>query len=121
MLRNPDGSPQCGSENCRLGVRIPIDIRPDAVGFVHAGTGGMSVTPDDLVRLPPHFRPIAYGGIGKLPVFAMLTSRLGDFLSCRRDPKGPERHAFVEPAGVMPLAAYQDHLAATAPNWQVIA
>lgn len=103
-----------------LGARVPIDIKTDPNGHVHPGRGGMSVTPDDPVRLPPHFRPVALGGFGKLPVFGIETSRLGETLSYRPDIKKPTRHGFVEPGAVMTIAAYQLAIAATAPVWQEV-
>jgi len=86
-----------------LGVRVPIDVRPDANGTVAPGGGGMSVTPDDPARLPPHLRPVSHGGLGVLPVFGMPVGGLGLLLSFRPDPRRPDRHGFVEPSRVMTL------------------
>ncbi len=96
-----------------LGARAPIDIKVDPDGRVHPARGGMSVTPDDPGRLPPHFRPVSLGGYGKLPVFGIAVVRLGERLSYRPDPKRPARHGFVEPGASMPLGAY-------APAWEEI-
>jgi hypothetical protein len=94
--------------------------KTDLDGQVHPGRGGMSVVPDDPARLPPHFRPVALGGFGKLPVFGVEATRLGEKLFYRPDPKKPTRHGFVEPSAVMTIAAYQIAIAATAPVWQEV-
>ena len=118
MLRAADGRPSCGDRDAMLGVRVSIDVKVDPGGRVQPARGGMSVTPDDPVQLPPHFRPIALGGLGKLPVFGIELSLLGAELSYRPDPKKPLRHGFVEPAVAMRLVDYQAALAATAAAWQ---
>jgi hypothetical protein len=100
-----------------LGARPGIDIVLDAYNLVDRGTGGMSVTPDDPGRLPPHVRPKRFGGLGKLPIFGLETKRLGELLAYRADPRAPDRHGFVEPASRMPFEAYQAALAGTQPDW----
>jgi hypothetical protein len=118
MLKAEGGEPLRGDGDCMLGARVPIDVKVDPDGQVHPDRGGMSVTPDDPARLPPHFRPVSLGGYGKLPVFGIGVARLGERLSYRPDPKKPARHGFVEPALTMPLATYRTALAATAPAWE---
>ncbi|HEX7477298.1 MAG TPA: hypothetical protein VF331_05790 [Polyangiales bacterium] len=102
-----------------LGVRPGVDIRPDAGGKVTGGIGGLSVTPDDPARLPPHIRPARLGGRGKLPVFEIQVATFGPALQYRRDGDHPDRHGFVEPASVTTLDAYQSSLGATQENWKV--
>lgn len=97
-----------------------MDIRPDPASHVHPGRGGMSVTPDDPSRLPPHFRPASLGGFGRLPVFGIKILHLGASLHYRPDPKKPRRHGFVEPSERMHLVDYQAALAATAPAWRQV-
>ena len=118
MRRNSEGRPLCGTGDSMLGARVPIDVKPDPAGHVTPGKGGMSVTPDDPGRLPPHYRPIRLGGLGRLPVFQMAVSDLGGGLSYRPDAKKPDRHGFVEPASPMPLDEYQAHLAETKRAWR---
>jgi hypothetical protein len=44
---------------------------------------------------------------------------LTELLAFRPDPINPFRHGFVEPANEMPLAEYQDALAATKDQWVI--
>ena len=81
-----------------LGVRPGVDIPVDYTGLVASGQGGLSVTPDELARLPPHVRPARFGGKGKLPVFELSVRSLGERLAWRPDPDRPDRHGFVEPS-----------------------
>ena len=118
MLRDEAGRPRLGERANMLGVRPGFDIPVLPDGNVMAGQGGMSVTPDDPAYLPPHVRPERLGGRGKLPVFVLAATRLGSALSYRPDPGHPGRHGFVEPAGAMPLAAYQTALAHTQDAWE---
>lgn len=103
-----------------LGVRPGVDILPDDSGSVRGGGGGLSVTPDDPARLPPHLRPGRLGGRGKLPVFETSVNSLGSSLGYRADPGHPDRHGFIEPAYVMLLDELQLALAATAPAWKAV-
>lgn len=120
MRKDVAGKPLCGDESNMLGVRPGIDLRPDATGHVVGGQGGLSVTPDDPMRLPPHVRPPRFGGKGKLPVFEIPAGSLGGALSYRPDPERPERHGFVEPGAPMHLSEYQSALASTQPGWQEV-
>lgn len=104
-----------------LGVRPGVALRPDDTGRVVGGQGGLSVTPDDPMRLPPHVRPPRFGGKGKLPVFELPAGSLGGALSYRADPEHPERHGFVEPGAPMHLSEYQSALASTQSGWEEVA
>jgi hypothetical protein len=79
----------------------------------------MSVAPDPAY-LPPFLRPASLGGHGKLPVFVIGRSVLGETLVYRPDPAKPTRHGFVEPATTMLLTAYAEALAATANTWKEV-
>ena len=98
-----------------------MDIQKTPDELVHPGTGGMSVTPDDPARLPPHVRPRWLGGQGKLPAFFYLEfAALAPPLGVRLDPKHPERHAFVEPALMMTVDEYQAALCSTRGLWREV-
>lgn len=92
------GRPVVGSGDAMLGARVPVDIAVDAEGNVHPQSGGLSITPDDPARLPPHFRPEALGGKGRFPVFELEDADLPARLTWRRDARRPLKHGFVEPA-----------------------
>ena len=100
-----------------LGARPGVDIHLDAASLVQGGTGGMSVTPDNPLRLPVHVRPLRLGGIGKLPVFELHAARLGERLAYRADPKAPDRHGFIEPSQPMSFDSYQAAIAQTQSSW----
>jgi hypothetical protein len=117
MLKDAAGRPKCGSAANHLGVRIGVDIKPDETGTVAPGMGGLSVTPDDPSRLPPHVRPARLGGCGALPVFRIQTGTLPTSLTYRPDQKHPRKHGLVEPARVEHIDAYQADLSGTGPNW----
>src|SRR5439155_22421847 len=108
MLPGADGKPLVGQDGKMLGVRLSIDITPDAAGRVHPRTGGMSVAPA-LVHLPHHRIPKRLrqaglrhaDGSDKLSVWAMgigafVEGPLWPELFLRVDPRDP-RHGFVEP------------------------
>ncbi|HWL85017.1 MAG TPA: hypothetical protein VNO21_04410 [Polyangiaceae bacterium] len=121
MRRNEGGKPLCGSAGSLLGVRAGIDITPDASGRVTRGHGGLSVTPNDPQKLPPHVRPPQFGGKGKLPIFQIRTSAIGLSLCYRADPGRPQQHGFIEPREPMLLNDYQSALGATQSEWKELA
>ena len=120
MLKTAVGRPAVGSSDNMLGARVGIDVRPDGAGNVQPAKGGISVAPDDPARLPPHLRPLRFGGACGLPLFRIEDSSLGERLSYRADPRRPTRHGMVEPATSMTLDAYQDALASTSPAWREV-
>jgi hypothetical protein len=117
MLKDAQGRPRCGARANTLGIRPGHDIRANADDTVHPETGGLSVTPDDPARLPPHLRPSHLGGRGALPLFSIEVAQLEAALTYRPDPKHPTMHGFIEPARSMRLVDYQDALCRTAPAW----
>jgi len=120
MRKGDGGLPPCGSAANQLGVRPGMHIPNTPAELVHPGTGGMSVTPDDPARLPPHVRPRWLGGQGKLPVFQLDFAALAPPLGVRLDPKHPERHAFVEPVSMMTVNEYQAALCSTRALWSEV-
>jgi hypothetical protein len=120
MRKDAAGLPLCGSDANMLGVRPSVDIAADPQGYVLPGHGGLSVTPDDPNKLPPHVRPSHLGGRGKLPVFEIPVGRLAASLTYRPDPARPDRHGFVEPAMPALLVEYQKALASTRSSWMAV-
>ncbi len=117
MERDAKGQPLCGTEPNRLGVRPGVDVAPDPAGQVVGGTGGLSVTPDDPHRLPPHVRPVRFGGRGHLPVFQLPFTDLGIKLAYRPSRNHPKKHGYIEPRAEMSLNGYQEALALTQSAW----
>jgi hypothetical protein len=66
MREDGNGNPEIGPNARCLGVRPGIDV-PAKVGrnVVHPGQGGMSVSPDDPMKLPYFCRPPGFQGTGK--------------------------------------------------------
>lgn len=116
-----DGLPKVGPSARALGVRVPHDLVPDSEGRVHPSTGGMSVSPETPWNVPNHRRSRGMGRGSSGPaddvVYRIQASLLGSGLSVRRDPRRPDKHAFVEPAAERPLAIFESDLAATRPDW----
>jgi hypothetical protein len=86
--------------------------------MVRPETGGMSVSPDDPMRLPAFRRPPAMGGTGKDPVFCISEECLGQSLRYRPDPQRPNEHGFIEPSKPMTLDEFQKALADTVRSWK---
>ena len=109
--------PAIGPTARTLGVRAGIDI-PVVADSVDPGQGGLSVAPDDALRLPRFRRPREIGGTGKDPVFSIDLDFLGSDLVYRPDPADPEVHGFIEPARRMTFDEYQRALTATRAAWR---
>lgn len=133
MLSDEDGQPQVGSQRSQLGVRVDgpqPDISLNELGNVEPHTGGMSVSPT-LECLPFFLQPRRLrdrfpkrfpGARGKDPAAHCWRMGEGPFLDSavnadlRLRPDSAD-HGLVEPARTVPLAAYQDALAATRDQW----
>jgi hypothetical protein len=98
-----------------LGIRLGRDVVTDVNDNVHPETGGLSVAPDDPVRISRRLRPRSFGGEGTDPAWALDAALLPAPLTYRVD--SPERHGLIEPARIMKLAEYEAALAATRPLW----
>lgn len=138
MLPDRDGLPRVGNTGSKLGARpgyaedgihpedrlgsgdsIRQDIPISADGVVRPGTGGMSAAIPPVDNLPPHRRPPKHGGgERRYEVYELDTDDLPNDLRVRVDPRGPERHAFIEPAREMSFEAYQQALHSTRTLWQ---
>ncbi|MBV9281414.1 MAG: hypothetical protein JOZ41_15140 [Chloroflexi bacterium] len=124
MKADNDGLPAvCSSARC-LGVRpgtgFATDVEVDANGYVHPGTGGMSVAPNNPRNLPEIRRPRALGGLGKDPVWCIGAGMLGDNLVYRADAANPSGHGFIEPARPMLFEDYQSSLIGTRQHWTLV-
>jgi hypothetical protein len=114
-----DGLPEVAPSARALGVRPGNASHPDVAAIqpddlVRPGEGGMSVAPDDPVRLARNRRPANLGGRGPDPVWWIEADVLGPSLVTRFD---PPTHGFVEPAAEMTLLQFELALAATRPHW----
>jgi len=74
----------------------------------------MSVAPDDLLNLPAHRRPPAFGGTGKDPVWGIDIGSLGKDVVFRQD---KPTHGLLEPAREMSIDEFQQSLADLTPRW----
>ena len=120
MSADRDGLPLVSGTAKGLGVRVNDDdpeIPYDEEGIVEPGTGGMSVTIDDPMRLPPWRRPPSFGGDSNVPLWVLDEDSLPEYLACRRDETDPY-HGLIEPARTMELADYQTALAETRSLWR---
>lgn len=121
MTEAPDGYPAPGPSGRLLGVRPGSGPSPDVTAVhpldvVLPGQGGMSVAPDDPLRLPRHRRPASLGGTGREPVWYIETEDLGADLQFRQD--RPD-HGLIEPKRRLTLQEFQDALAGTRRRWKL--
>jgi hypothetical protein len=117
MMPDEDGQPACSCERNKLGVH-PGDIQPTPDGSVVPERKGMSVNVNPM-RLPPALRPERFrGGHGRLPLYAILPSKLGPDLTLH--PASPRAHAVVQPARPMHVEQFQRALWRTRGEWSVI-
>jgi hypothetical protein len=130
-MLNDNGLPVVGSESKMLGVRVPPhqqpDITRDANGIVIPGTGGMSVAPTwrDLpyFLIPKRLRSLMPDARGRNEL-ACFRHGAGDFvesvvsesLVLKPDSRS---HATIQPTRSMPLADFQQALAATRDGWAI--
>lgn len=118
MKEDAQGFPEAGPSARTLGIRPNMDVPAGHPGdMVHPGQGGLSVSPDDPMNLPPFRRPPAWNGTGLDPVWTITTADLGPDLHFRPDPVNPG-HGFIEPARPMSLADYQNAISATRTRWR---
>lgn len=105
----------------RPGVGPKTDIPVDGYGRVRGGTGGLSVTPENPLRLlekTPWLLPTDLGGKGRYPLWSISEDELGPDLRFRPDPYDPDRHGFIEPARNMPFTKYQARIEALCTRWK---
>lgn len=122
MKEETDGMPAVGPSARLLGVRPGDAPIPDVLAIhptdqVLPDDGGMSVAPDDPMRLLKHRRPPSVGGIGQDPVWYIEIGELGADLQFRQD---RPTHGVIEPARPMTLQDFEDALARTRPDWKLL-
>lgn len=105
-MKADGAAPLVGDSARALGVRVTADVAPDAENNVGPGAG-MSVTPDDPFKLPPHRRPEAYGGSGDDPVWAIAEEVLPARLMFSLD---RAFHGVICPLTKMALSSYRSSL-----------
>ena len=123
--------PAVGTTDNMLGPRVPphprADVHPDPSGAVGPIGEGLSVAPSlavlPQVLVPKRLRDKRPGACGKnaLQVFRLgeksfARGTVGDALELV--PTSSD-HGIVQPIRAMPLAEYQEHIAATQALWQV--
>ena len=119
MTPDVDGLPRVGRNRRSLGV-TPDDVRLRPDGWLEPGCGGMSVAPDSIENLPNHRRPRAWGRGSVGPdadrIYSINREEVEEAgLTIRLD---TETHGIVEPASPVPVAAYEDSLESTRPDWE---
>ena len=121
MVEAADRSPEVGPSARLLGVRpanrstpdVPAVYPQDVLG---PGQGGMSVAPDDPMRLTRHRRPASLGGIGQDPVWVLDVDDLGPLLQFRQD---GTTHGIIEPKAPMTFQDYLKALGALRTRWRL--
>lgn len=108
-----------------LGVRVPVDIKPDSQGMVRPAPAGqkgkgMSVTPDVPERMRAARRPKALGGESPLPLWSIDEQVLVALLRFRPDPGEEPEHGVIEPAVEMTLTDYRAALQGTQASWHCV-
>jgi len=129
VMQADNGQPTTGESATTLGVRVPVDIRPDEAGRVRPGMKGMSVSPSlrdlPIHRIPKRLRQLVQDAQGKDSHFVwsmgeglFAAGTLAPALQMRPDPKN-RSHGFVEPDAEMALDEYRSALYRTQSLWMV--
>lgn len=144
VMKTDGNAPLVGESFACLGVRPGKDIQNDAQSTVEPNTGGLSVDESfssiNKMVLPKSLRNEVrqkYGNKVPKEILDFVDSasgptsaciwKIGDgpFSNCMHFANGLSlrlvsyTHGFVEPQSVMPIADYQQHLAATRPDWRI--
>jgi hypothetical protein len=129
VMKRGDGKPALGASATTLGVRPSTDITPDASGYVHPNSGGMSVSPSlralPVFLLPRRLQALVPGAAGsnshsvwRMGEGPFVAGAIAERLQLRPDPQNSS-HGFVEPGGGMSLTEYQLALHATQDDWLI--
>jgi hypothetical protein len=87
--------------------------------MVTPDTGGLSVSPDDPMKIAEEFRPPTLDGSGDDPVWYLPIDKLGSGLQYRPDPEDPDAHGYIEPSETMTLEQYEEALVSTRDFWRL--
>ena len=117
MRGTPEGKPELGASSNSLGIRPGVDITPDEHGNVGPGQHGLSVTPDDISKLPEARLPREFGGKGKFPVWALKEGDLAPDLKYTPDEGKPDEHGFITPSYNMAMEDYLRAIDKTQDDW----
>ena len=103
-------------------LKISHPMRREWLG---QGFGGMCVSPASLLNVPNHRRPrgMQKGSTGPPTdfVYAIADASIPiEKLALTLDLGQPEMHAFVEPAILVELSAYEADLADTRSDWRKV-
>jgi hypothetical protein len=120
MEMSDDRLPRLGRSASRLGVRVfreRVNDLPVHEGYVQPNDGGLSVTPDDPLQMPPQFLPPPYG-TGDDPVWTLSEDDLGPDLAFKAD-RRRTFHGFIEPSRRMRLEEFERALSELRSKWQL--
>lgn len=117
--------PSLGPTNRQLGLRANAGDQSDITlhddGSVHLDEQGLSVTPDDPMRLKSYRRPAEWGGKPSCPpVWCIRLDAIGSDLTYREDPTNPKNHGFIVPAYDMPFEQYKRAIEVTCELWEIV-
>ena len=130
MRKADDGFPVVGRSTSSLGVRVigmippaqKVDVDTATNNDVIVNEKGMSVN-RTWRDISPNFLPIRCGGFAsnnrycfRMGEGAFVKGPFSDGLEFFPD---TQKHGLVRPARIMPLAQYEDYLAATRVEWQI--
>ena len=127
MKKDDDGLPRVEQSASGLGVRSGVDVDISHQGELIANRKGMSVSPDwrtmTIFRVPKRLRAFVSGARGSDNTYCFRSGtgpfRQGAFADgLVLEPDSP-RHGVIAPIQAVPLAQYENDLAATRDGWQV--
>jgi hypothetical protein len=126
MKRDEDGLPTVERSASGLGVRPGTDVDVDARGNAAVNGKGMSVSPAwramSIFRIPKRKRDTVPGARGSNNTFCFRFGegpfQAGEFAAGLDLVPDSPTHGCVTPAQLVPLAQYENDLAATRTDWQ---
>jgi hypothetical protein len=127
MKKDEDDLPLIEQSASGLGIRPGTDVDVDSSANVIANGKGMSVSPSwrdlPVFRIPKRLRDKAQGARGSNSVYCSRAGaglfEPGPFTAGLELVPDSPRHGCIAPSQNMPLAEYQNDLAATRADWQI--